>query len=152
VRAGARPEREGKHEAQTIGAGCVVAVAVIGIAPAYANPKPHGNSCQTAETTQGGRTPGNAASSPGSVFNEPGINSPNGGKGGQAYSAVQAPTAPAGQNGAAAQYDTACANTLKTGTGTPMQTTPAPTQASNNSVATRAANNVVSHTGKGSTK
>lgn len=46
----------------------------------------------------GGRAPGHAASSPGSVFNEPGINSVDGGKGNQAYEAAGAPS----------QYDVAC--------------------------------------------
>jgi len=43
----------------------------------------------------GGTTPGNAARSPGSPFNEPGINSQNGGIGGQHYSERS-------------QYDVAC--------------------------------------------
>jgi hypothetical protein len=45
--------------------------------------------------------PGNASSSPGSVFNEPNtppLNSPTGGKGGQQYNLVGAPS----------QYDVAC--------------------------------------------
>lgn len=48
-------------------------------------------SCQALEPN----TPGNAANSPGSPFNEPNINSTNGGVGGQHYS----PTS---------QYDVAC--------------------------------------------
>lgn len=147
-----------------LSASCMVAVAVIGgAAPAYADPNPHGNSCQGTEVG-GGNTPGNAATSPGSVFNEPpdptttGFigNSANGGKGGQAYNNAQANN----KVGAAAQYDTACHNTLKTGTGTPMQTagppidpvTGLPTDITNNSKATRAANGVISHTGNGVTK
>ena len=127
---------------------CIAAIAAVGATvPAYADPNPHNNSCQSVEAS-GGNTPGNAATSPGSVFNEAGINSPNGGKGGQAYSAAQANN----KVGAAAQYDTACANTLKTGTGTPMQSTPASTQITNNSLATRTANGVISHTGNGATK
>jgi len=124
-------------------ASCMVAIAVMGAAPAYASPNPHGNSCQTAEATGG--TPGNAATSPGSVFNEPGINSMSGGKGGRAYNEAQLNN----KVGAAAQYDTACANTLKTGTGTPMQT-PAntTTNIANNARDTRA----ISHMGNGATK
>jgi hypothetical protein len=53
-----------------------------------------GQSCQDIEAA-GGTTPGNSASSPGSPFNEPGINSQNGGTGGQHYSA-------------SSQYDVAC--------------------------------------------
>ncbi len=65
-------------------------------APALADnpPGPPGlpnQSCQAVEPN----TPGNAANSPGSPFNEPGINSVNGGVGGQNYS----PTS---------QYDVAC--------------------------------------------
>jgi hypothetical protein len=78
-------------------------------APAYADPNPHMNSCQTAESTPGGGTPGNAATSPGSVFNEPAFNSTSGGKAGQAYNAARA----GNKVGAVAQYDTACANTLR---------------------------------------
>ena len=53
-----------------------------------------GQSCQDIEAA-GGTTPGHAASSPGSPFNEPGINSANGGTGGQHYSE-------------SSQYDVAC--------------------------------------------
>lgn len=78
-------------------------VAVIGLAsaavPAWAASNPSGTgppnqSCQTIEAN-GGTTPGHASSSPGSPFNEPGINSTNGGTGGQHYSPK-------------AQYDVAC--------------------------------------------
>ena len=128
-------------------AASTVAIGVMGAASvAYADPNPHGNSCQNTEAAGGG-TPGNAATSPGSVFNEMGINSPLGGNGGQAYNAAQLNN----KVGAASQYDTACVNTSANGTATPMQTAPVPlTQIPNNSVATRAANGVVSHTGNGS--
>src|SRR5437762_2010910 len=53
-----------------------------------------GQSCQDIEGA-GGTTPGHSASSPGSPFNEPGINSANGGTGGQHYSE-------------SSQYDVAC--------------------------------------------
>lgn len=55
---------------------------------------PPSQSCQTIEAT-GGTTPGHASSSPGSPFNEPEINSENGGTGGQHYSEMS-------------QYDVAC--------------------------------------------
>jgi hypothetical protein len=128
-------------------------VAALGAAaPAYAVPNPHGNSCQGVEAG-GGNTPGNAATSPGSVFNEPGIDSPQatstpqntGGKGGIAYNKAQLNN----KVGAAAQYDTACFNTTKTGTGTPMQPAPSPTQIPNNSLDTRTDNGFISHTGNG---
>ena len=83
-------------------AAIVAAFAVGVLAPAaYAgNPSPSGTgppsqSCQTIEEEPGGTTPGHAASSPGSPFNEPGINSQNGGTGGQHYSEKS-------------QYDVAC--------------------------------------------
>lgn len=55
---------------------------------------PSTQSCQTIES-EGGATPGHAANSPGSPFNEPEINSENGGVGGQHYSEKS-------------QYDVAC--------------------------------------------
>jgi len=75
------------------------AMSLAGAAPALAaaNPSgtgPPGQSCQDIEAA-GGTTPGHAASSPGSPFNEPGINSVNGGTGGQHYSEKS-------------QYDVAC--------------------------------------------
>ena len=125
-------------------AGCMVAIAVIGAAPpAYAIPNPHGNSCQDTEAGGGG-TPGNAATSPGSVFNEGGINSLLGGKGGLAYNKAQLDN----KVGAASQYDTACVKTTNNGTATPMQPTPLTTQITNNARATRP----ISHTGNGATK
>jgi hypothetical protein len=72
------------------------AVAVLTSAsPAFADNAPGtgqpGQSCQSLEPN----TPGHAANSPGSPFNEPSINSQNGGVGGQHYSANS-------------QYDVAC--------------------------------------------
>jgi hypothetical protein len=55
---------------------------------------PPSQSCQEIEAA-GGRTPGHSANSPGSPFNEPEINSENGGTGGQHYSEKS-------------QYDVAC--------------------------------------------
>jgi hypothetical protein len=74
----------------------VLALSMLSVAaPALAaNPPGIGRpnqSCQLLEP----HTPGNAASSPGSPFNEQGINSTNGGVGGQHYSATS-------------QYDVAC--------------------------------------------
>ena len=69
----------------------------VAVAGAAANPSGHGRpsqSCQDIEAA-GGTTPGHAANSPGSPFNEPGINSLNGGVGGQHYSETS-------------QYDVAC--------------------------------------------
>ena len=73
-----------------------VALSLLAVAgPAFAaNPPGTGQpnqSCQSLEPN----TPGRSADSPGSPFNEPGINSVNGGIGGQHYSA-------------GSQYDVAC--------------------------------------------
>jgi hypothetical protein len=124
-------------------ASCMMAVAVMGAAPVYANPVGHGNECGSSGQTS---TPGNAASSPGAPFNEPGTNSVSGGKGGTAYNNAQANN----KVGATAQYDTACKNVTANGSGTPAQTlTTLPTQVPNNSQATRTANGVISHMGNG---
>lgn len=76
-----------------------VALAAAGPTAALAARNPSGTgppsqSCQTIEE-EGGGTPGHAANSPGSPFNEPGINSESGGTGGQHYSEKS-------------QYDVAC--------------------------------------------
>jgi hypothetical protein len=114
-------------------ASCMMGVAVIGAAPAYAGP-PNAE-CGEAGATS---TPGNAATSPGSVFNEPGTNSANGGTGNQAYNNAGAPS----------QYDVACAKVTAAGAGTPMQTTAPPDVITNNARDNRA----ISHTGKGANK
>ncbi|HSX16222.1 MAG TPA: hypothetical protein VLF40_05500 [Candidatus Saccharimonadales bacterium] len=71
-------------------------------ATALAAPNPSGTGrpnqdCVGIEAA-GGRAPGHSSASPGSIFNEPGVNSPDGGKGNQAYEAAGAPS----------QYDVAC--------------------------------------------
>lgn len=71
-------------------------------AMAAANPSgtgPPNQSCQAFETPgTGAGAPGNSGTSPGSVFNEPGFGSTNGGTGGNAYNNAGAPS----------QYDVAC--------------------------------------------
>ena len=129
-----------------VSASCMVAIAVIGAAPAYAG-NLHGFAC--GQTTTSGSpagpatsAPGNSATSPGSTHNEPGTVSVNGGKGGAAYNNAGAPS----------NYDTSCGNVTANGTGTPIKTTPSGTsqiQVPNNSKATRANEGVTSHTGKG---
>jgi hypothetical protein len=74
----------------------VAALCLVPAVPAFAAANPSGTgrpdqSCQDLEPN----TPGNSADSPGSPFNEPGINSTNGGTGGQHYSETS-------------QYDVAC--------------------------------------------
>ena len=76
-----------------------VILTVAGAAPAVAAGNPSGTglpsqSCQDIEAA-GGSTPGHASSSPGSPFNEPGLNSTDGGVGGQHYNETS-------------QYDVAC--------------------------------------------
>jgi hypothetical protein len=136
-------------------ASCMMAVAVVGAAPAYADAN-HGAECGDGGSSgQAAASPGNAATSPGSVFNEPGVNSANGGKGNQAYN-----TNARQGKGAPSQYDVACGKVTENGTGTPIQTTP-PTDPvtgestaviTNNSRATRDALGLISHTGNGANK
>jgi len=127
----------------------MVAVAVMGAAPAYANPAGHGNMCGSTDSANpASEAPGNSATSPGSTHNELGTVSVNGGKGGAAYNAAQANN----KVGATSQYDTSCAKVTANSTGTPIQTTPSGTsqmQVPNNSQAARTAEGVTSHIGKG---
>jgi hypothetical protein len=70
-------------------------------AMAASNPSgtgPPNQSCQAFEGPGGTNAPGHSGTSPGSVFNEPGFGSTNGGTGGNAYNAAGAPS----------QYDVAC--------------------------------------------
>jgi hypothetical protein len=70
-------------------------------AMAAANPSGTGQpnqSCQMFEGAGGTNAPGHSGTSPGSVFNEPGFGSVNGGTGGNAYNSAGAPS----------QYDVAC--------------------------------------------
>ncbi|GAA2742280.1 hypothetical protein GCM10010440_16870 [Kitasatospora cinereorecta] len=72
------------------------------VATAAANPSgtgPPNQSCQSFETPgTGAGAPGHSGTAPGSVFNEPGFGSTNGGTGGAAYNNAGAPS----------QYDVAC--------------------------------------------
>jgi hypothetical protein len=75
----------------------IVIAGMVITTPAWADntgtPGPPSQDCTTTPAR-----PGNAANSPGSPFNEPGINSTGGGTGGNAYNNAGAPS----------QYDTAC--------------------------------------------
>jgi hypothetical protein len=90
----------GMHAIRNSALGLVLGAALMvpaGAATAAANPSgtgPPSQSCQDIEAS-GGTTPGHSAASPGSPFNEAGINSQNGGIGGQHYSEKS-------------QYDVAC--------------------------------------------
>jgi len=149
-RTGARPETEGTMRSKLIFASCMMAVAVIGAAPAYAAPSgpaectsPGGGPEMLPPATS---YPGNSATSPGSIFNEPGTNSLNGGKGNQASP----------QKGSNSQYDRACArvtaantNNPNSSAGTPYLVNPDPNAViTNNSRAARDALGVT-HTGNG---
>jgi hypothetical protein len=129
-------------------ASCMVAVAVMGAAPAYADATKHPSDCG-GTVSSGGRSPGNAATSPGSIFNEPGINSPNGGTGNQASPGSGSPS----------QYDTACARVTANNTKNPNNSagTPNPSAGTPNPMLNTATNNAqatrpISHTGSGTTK
>src|SRR5262249_29865052 len=67
-------------------------------APTGSAPRPPNQSCQSFEGPGGTNAPGSSGTSPGSVFNEPGFGSVNGGTGGNAYNSAGAPS----------QYDVAC--------------------------------------------
>ena len=116
-------------------ASCMMAIAAIGAAPAYSD-NLHGFSCGLSSATS--TYPGNSATSPGSTHNEPNINSVGGGTGGSAYNSARQGA------GAPSNYDTSCARVTANGTGTPYQPTPNAVT-DNNSLATRTANGVVSH-------
>ena len=101
---------------------CLAGIIIAGAAaaPAYAgggNPSGTGPPNQTCQNTANSAgqltTPGHSGSSPGSVFNEPGFGSVNGGTGGNAYNAAGAPS----------QYDVACVKNASGGLSGPL---PAP--------------------------
>ena len=133
-----------------LSASCMVTIAVIGAAPAYANPVGHGNMCGSpASANPATEAPGNSATSPGSTHNEPGTVSVNGGNGGAAYNTAQANN----KVGATSQYDTSCAKVTANNTGTPIQQSPSASstpQVPNNSLATRTiVDGATSHMGNG---
>ena len=71
--------------------------------------QPGANAGVGCEVTTGlGTTPGNAASSPGSPFNEPMINSASGGNAGSHYAGSGANTNTPANSAAVAEYDVAC--------------------------------------------
>lgn len=84
-----------------VGSSVLMTLGMAGVALAAPNPSGTGQpnqTCQIIEAQPGGMAPGHSSSSPGSVFNEPGLDSQNGGTGGQAYNNALAPS----------QYDVAC--------------------------------------------
>jgi hypothetical protein len=87
-------ERRRIFRAASLGFALTLLVSVPALAANPPGTGQPGKSCQD-QLAARGTTPGHSASSPGSPFNEPGIGSPNGGTGGQHYSATS-------------QYDVAC--------------------------------------------
>jgi hypothetical protein len=86
----------------------VAALALPLASPAFASGTGQPNqSCQDVEAA-GGSAPGNASSSPGSPFNEPGINSTNGGTAGSVYAGNGVSATHANSANAVSQYDVAC--------------------------------------------
>jgi hypothetical protein len=74
-----------------------IAAGTVGAAPAFADnpPGPPGPPSQSCQDYSASTRPGHSGSSPGAPFNEPGVNSTNGGTGGANYSEKS-------------QYDVAC--------------------------------------------
>jgi hypothetical protein len=100
-------------------ASCLAGIVIAGAAAAPAYGGPPNLTCQnTASSTGTGQltTPGHAGSSPGSVFDEPGFGSTNGGTGGNAYNTAGAPS----------QYDVACFKNQSGGLSPPSPTSTAP--------------------------
>jgi hypothetical protein len=94
---------------------CLAGIIIAGAAAAPAYAGPPGKTCQNTKTSSGQlTTPGNAGSAPGSVFNEPGFGSANGGTGGTAYNTIARQGA-----GAPSQYDVACFNNQSGGLSPP---------------------------------
>jgi hypothetical protein len=99
-------------------ASCLAGIVIPGAAAAPAYAGPPNDTCQNTANSGGQlSTPGNSGSAPGSVFNEPGFGSPNGGTGGNAYNAAGAPS----------QYDVACFQNQSGGLSPPSPTSTAPT-------------------------
>jgi len=110
-------------------ASCLAGIVIPGAAAAPAYAGPPNDTCQNTANSGGQlSTPGNAGSAPGSVFNEPGFGSPDGGTGGNAYNAAGAPS----------QYDVACFKNQSGGLSppTPTSTAPAPTAKATAPIAT----------------
>ena len=103
-------------------ASCLAGIAISGAAAAPAYAGPPGKTCQNTANSAGQlSTPGNSGSSPGSVFNEPGFGSVNGGTGGNAYNQIARQGA-----GAPSQYDVACFNNQSGGLSPPSAPAAAP--------------------------
>lgn len=112
---------------------CLAGIVISGAAAAPAYAGPPNQSCQATANSAGQlSTPGHSGSAPGSVFNEPGFGSLNGGTGGTHYNGVNnGGTNPShGGNGAPSQYDVACTKNQSgnlSPPSAPASTTPAAT-------------------------
>jgi hypothetical protein len=89
----------------TLAGGLVLAAS--GTAFATVNPST-GQPGQTCLSSTAPLEPGNAASAPGSAFNEPSATNPLGGTAGQVYAGNGVSATTAGSTAAVSQYDVAC--------------------------------------------
>lgn len=83
-----------KHVSALIAAALLLGAPSVAVAGNPSGTGPPSQSCQEIEAA-GGHVPGHSSSSPGSPFNEPGLNSEEGGTGGRHYAERS-------------QYDVAC--------------------------------------------
>jgi len=87
----------------------IAALCVFAVATALAaNPPGTGQPSQSCLSSTAPNEPGNAASAPGSAFNEPSPSNPNGGVAGQMYAGNGQTTQTPANGHAVAQYDVAC--------------------------------------------
>jgi hypothetical protein len=92
----------------------IVTLMTIGVLAAYAatagaaNPPGSGQPSQSCLSQTAPNEPGHAANAPGSAFNEPSANNPNGGTAGQMYAGNGENTETPANGHAVAQYDVAC--------------------------------------------
>jgi hypothetical protein len=90
-------------------AAIVAATATVFVVPALAaSPGTTGQPSQTCLSTTAPMEPGQAASAPGSAFNEPSATNPSGGVAGQMYAGNGQTTMTPANGAAVSQYDVAC--------------------------------------------
>lgn len=90
-------------------AALVVAIVLATVAPAFAaSPGTDGQPSQTCLSSTAPTEPGQAASAPGSAFNEPSPSNPAGGVAGRMYAGNGRNTSTPANGAAVSQYDVAC--------------------------------------------
>jgi hypothetical protein len=90
-------------------AALIVGLAGVVVAPALAtSPGTKGQPSQTCLSSTAPMEPGQAASAPGSAFNEPSSTNPSGGVAGQVYAGNGQTTSTPANGAAVSQYDVAC--------------------------------------------